>query len=94
MAIKTYKPITPGMRQFTSLDYSDINVLSTIIDKFSGGPVGLETIAAASGEDSVTIEDIVEPYLLQQGLIQKTPRGRMATENAYQHLGKHIPGCH
>ena len=73
------------------LDWTDLNVLNTIIDKFNGGPVGLETISAASGEDSITIEDIVEPYLLQLGFIAKTPRGRVATVSAYKHLKKKPP---
>ena len=58
-----------------------------IIDKFSGGPVGLETLAAALGEDAGTLEDVYEPYLLMNGLLNRTPRGRMATEAAYRHLG-------
>ena len=70
------------------LDWVDIAVLETIIDKFGGGPVGLETLSATTGEDAITIEDIVEPYLLQLGYIQKTPRGRIATEGAYKHLGR------
>lgn len=69
------------------LDRLDRQILSTIVEKFGGGPVGLETIAAATGEDAGTIEDVYEPYLLQQGLIQRTPRGRTATEAAYRHLG-------
>ena len=58
-----------------------------IIDKFSGGPVGLETLAAALGEDAGTLEDVYEPYLLMNGRLNRTPRGRMATEAAYRHLG-------
>jgi len=73
------------------LDWTDTNIITTIIDKFEGGPVGLETMAAASGEDQVTIEDIVEPYLLQLGFLAKTPRGRIATVAAYEHLGRHAP---
>ncbi len=69
------------------LDNGDRNILETIIDKFSGGPVGLDTLAAALGEDAGTIEDVYEPYLIMNGFIQRTPRGRMATENAYRHLG-------
>jgi Holliday junction DNA helicase RuvB len=61
--------------------------MRTIIEKFGGGPVGLETIAAAISEDSDTIMDIYEPYLLQLGFIERTPRGRTATPLAYQHLG-------
>ena len=70
------------------LDALDRAVLLTIIDKFSGGPVGIETIAASIGEERDTIEDICEPYLLQEGFIQRTPRGRTATESAYKHLGR------
>ena len=70
------------------LDALDRAVLLTIIDKFSGGPVGIETIAASIGEERDTIEDICEPYLLQEGYIQRTPRGRTATESAYKHLGR------
>ena len=69
------------------LDQNDRNYLMTIIDKFSGGPVGVETLAAALGEDSGTIEDVYEPYLLMNGLINRTPRGRVATVNAYRHFG-------
>ena len=74
------------------LDWIDITILETIIDKFGGGPVGLETLGSTTGEDPVTIEDIVEPYLLQLGYIQKTPRGRVATEGAYKHLGREWTG--
>jgi Holliday junction DNA helicase RuvB len=70
------------------LDGLDRAVLLTIIDKFSGGPVGIETIAASIGEERDTIEDICEPYLLQEGYIQRTPRGRTATESAYKHLDR------
>lgn len=69
------------------LDHVDRNLLSTMIHKFSGGPVGLDTLAAAIGEDAGTIEDVYEPYLIQNGLINRTPRGRVATELAYKHLG-------
>ena len=69
------------------LDQNDRNILLMIIEKFSGGPVGLDTLAAALGEDAGTLEDVYEPYLLMNGLINSTPRGRMATENAYRHLG-------
>ena len=69
------------------LDQNDGNILLMIIEKFSGGPVGLDTLAAALGEDAGTLEDVYEPYLLMNGLINRTPRGRMATENAYRHLG-------
>ena len=69
------------------LDKTDRNVLSAIIEKFSGGPVGLDTLSAATGEDSETIEDVYEPYLIQLGYIQRTPRGRIATHLAYKHFG-------
>jgi Holliday junction DNA helicase RuvB len=69
------------------LDQNDRTYLLTIIEKFNGGPVGVETLAAALGEDSGTIEDVYEPYLLMNGLINRTPRGRVATPNAYKHLG-------
>ena len=69
------------------LDDLDRRVLSTIIDKFGGGPVGLETIAASISEESDTIMDVVEPYLLQLGFLDRTPRGRVATQRAYEHLG-------
>ena len=68
------------------LDDVDIRYLKGIILRFKGGPVGIESIAAAIGEEQVTLEDVYEPYLLQQGLINRTPRGRMVTEKAYQHL--------
>ena len=69
------------------LDKGDRSILETIIFKFAGGPVGLDTLAAALGEDSGTIEDVYEPYLLQNGLIQRTPKGRIATLRAFEHLG-------
>lgn len=69
------------------LDNVDINILKTIILKFNGGPVGLDTVAASSGEESITIEDVYEPFLLQLGFIARTPRGRICTKNAYEHLG-------
>lgn len=69
------------------LDKTDIALLDTIINKFSGGPVGLDTLCAVLGEERDTIEDVYEPYLLQLGFINRTPRGRMATINAYRHLG-------
>ena len=69
------------------LDTNDRNILYTIIEKFNGGPVGLDTLAAAIGEDSGTIEDVYEPYLLKNGFLQRTPRGRVVTDLAYTHLG-------
>ncbi|QBH96524.1 Holliday junction branch migration DNA helicase RuvB [Limnobaculum zhutongyuii] len=68
-------------------DFMDRKLLLAIIDKFMGGPVGLDNLAAAIGEERETIEDVIEPYLIQQGFIQRTPRGRMATQHAYQHFG-------
>lgn len=69
------------------LDKGDRSVLTTLIEKFGGGPVGIETLAAALGEDTGTIEDVYEPYLIMNGFINRTPRGRVATELAYKHLG-------
>lgn len=69
------------------LDDTDRRILEAIIIKFGGGPVGLDTLSAATGEEAGTIEDVYEPFLLQQGFIARTPRGRVATENAYKHLG-------
>lgn len=69
------------------LDAVDRNILWTMIEKFGGGPVGLETLAASIGEDSGTLEDVYEPYLLQNGFLQRTPRGRVVTPMAYRHLG-------
>ncbi|MCG2710327.1 MAG: Holliday junction branch migration DNA helicase RuvB [Thermodesulfovibrionales bacterium] len=73
------------------LDDIDRKLLSIIIEKFSGGPVGVDTLSAALREDKETIEDVYEPYLLQEGFLERTPRGRFATKNAYQHLGINIP---
>ena len=73
------------------LDKGDRAILETIADKFGGGPVGLDTIAAALGEDSGTIEDVYEPYLIQNGLIERTPRGRAITHLAYEHLHRPVP---
>jgi Holliday junction DNA helicase RuvB len=74
------------------LDEMDNRILSTIIEKFQGGPVGLTTIATAVGEESGTIEEVYEPFLIQEGYLKRTPRGREATELAYKHLGK-TPGA-
>ncbi len=73
------------------LDVTDRRLLRTIVEKFSGGPVGLDTLAAAIGEDAGTIEDVCEPYLIKSGFINRTPRGRVATEKAYHHLGLSLP---
>jgi Holliday junction DNA helicase RuvB len=69
------------------LDDMDARILTTIIEKFAGGPVGLGTVAVAVGEDAGTLEDVYEPYLIQQGFLQRTPRGRCATPLAYQRFG-------
>ncbi len=74
------------------LDSTDRNMLTSIIEKFAGGPVGLDTLAACIGEEPDTIEDVYEPYLLQLGFINKTPRGRMTTKLAYDHLGMKMKG--
>jgi Holliday junction DNA helicase RuvB len=74
------------------LDEMDKRILLTLIDKFQGGPVGLSTLATAVGEEAETIEEVYEPYLILQGFLKRTPRGRVATNNAYQHLGKNYPG--
>jgi Holliday junction DNA helicase RuvB len=70
------------------LDEMDNKILATIIDKFKGGPVGLSTIATAVSENTETIEEVYEPFLIQQGFIMRTPRGREVTELAYKHLGR------
>ncbi len=72
-------------------DNMDRKLLMTIIEKFDGGPVGVENLAAAIGEERDTIEDVIEPYLIQQGFLMRTPRGRVATKNAYRHFGLKIP---
>ena len=69
------------------LEGLDREILKLIIDRFHGGPVGIETIAAATGEERVTIEDVYEPYLIQLGLLNRTPKGRTVTDRAYTHLG-------
>ena len=74
------------------LDNNDRMILLTIIEKFGGGPVGLNTLSAAIGEDAGTLEEVYEPYLLMNGLINRTPGGRVATENAYIHLGIEMKG--
>jgi len=73
------------------LDSMDINLLRAIVDKFSGGPVGLENLAAAIGEEKDTIEDVIEPYLIQQGYLMRTPRGRVASTMTYEHFGLKQP---
>ena len=73
------------------LDNNDRNILLAIIERFNGGPVGLDNLAATVGEDSGTIEDVYEPYLLQHGLIIRTPKGRVATKVAYEHFNMPVP---
>ena len=75
------------------LDKVDVGILGTLIRKFDGGPVGLSTLAASVGEETETIEDVYEPYLLQLGFLKRTPRGRVATELAYRHLGVTASGA-
>ena len=72
-------------------DFMDRKLLLAVIDKFMGGPVGLDNLAAAIGEEKDTIEDVLEPYLIQQGYLQRTPRGRIATPRAYAHFGLQRP---
>jgi Holliday junction DNA helicase RuvB len=74
------------------LDKMDTMLVLTLIEKFSGGPVGVETLAAAIGEEKDTIEDVYEPFLIQAGFIQRTPRGRVATPLAYDHFGQKPKG--
>jgi holliday junction DNA helicase RuvB len=75
------------------LDKVDLAILGTIVDRFQGGPVGLSTLAAAVGEETDTIEDVYEPYLLQLGFLHRTPRGRIATQRAFRHLGVSVEGA-
>jgi Holliday junction DNA helicase RuvB len=91
------KPVTDEALQMLEvdrigLDKMDTMLLLTLIDKFAGGPVGVETLAAAIGEEKDTIEDVYEPFLIQAGLIQRTPRGRTATSRAYDHFGRKQEG--
>ena len=85
-------PTGPPPNFTTTVDKLDLAILSTVVEKFGGGPVGLSTLSAAVGEETDTIEDVVEPYLLQLGFLQRTPRGRTATPRAYEHLGVTAPG--
>ena len=73
------------------LDVMDRKLLEAVIHRFDGGPVGLDNVAAAIGEERDTIEDVIEPFLIQQGYLQRTPRGRVATLAAYRHLGLNVP---
>ena len=75
------------------LDKTDRTMLATMMDKFGGGPVGLDTLAATTGEDAITIEDVYEPYLMQLGFLMRTPRGRVCTPAAWSHMGRVAPGA-
>ena len=87
----TDKVVTEGLESLSvdgkGLDFADQEYLTVLCDKFGGGPVGLSTIAAAIGEDEASIEDVIEPFLIREGFITKTPRGRIATDGAFSHLG-------
>jgi Holliday junction DNA helicase RuvB len=72
-------------------DHMDRRLLAAVIEKFDGGPVGVESLAAAIGEERGTIEDVLEPFLIQQGFLMRTPRGRVATRSAYRHFGLEPP---
>jgi Holliday junction DNA helicase RuvB len=85
-ALHTYQIDSSG------LDPTDRKFLEVLIDNYNGGPVGIETIAATLGEDSDTLEDVYEPFLIQSGFIQRTPRGRVVTPAAYTHLCRKAPG--
>ena len=80
-----------GIIDGLGFDNLDRRLLTIIIDHFDGGPVGLDTLAASIGEERGTLEDVVEPYLIQQGYLQRTPRGRVASARAYAHLGLEMP---
>jgi Holliday junction DNA helicase RuvB len=77
----------------SGLDTMDRKLLQTVLGKFDGGPVGVDNLAAAIGEERDTIEDVLEPYLIQQGFLQRTARGRIATISAYRHFGLTPPGA-
>ncbi len=75
----------------SGFDMLDRKLLRTVVENFAGGPVGIDSLAAAVGEERGTIEDVVEPYLIQQGFLMRTPRGRTATPKAWQHFGLAVP---
>ena len=77
---------------YLGLDAVDRRMLTSIIENYGGGPVGLDTLAATINEESVTLEDVYEPYLMQIGFLTRTPRGRCVTRKAYEHLGLPVPG--
>ena len=85
--MRKYQTSSSPQTKLVGLDTMDRRMLEAIIHKFAGGPVGVENLAAAIGEERDTIEDVIEPFLIQQGYLQRTPRGRMATQLAYQHFG-------
>jgi Holliday junction DNA helicase RuvB len=89
------KTVTEALRMLSidhkGLDEMDKKILDVIIDYYKGGPVGISTIAVAIGEDPDTISDVYEPYLIMQGFLKRTPRGREVTQQAYEHLGRSIP---
>ena len=91
MLEKSYEVLHEFDKSTESAANVNRNLLMTMIGKFSGGPVGLDTLAAAIGEDAGTIEDVYEPYLIKNGFINRTPRGRVVTEQAYHHLGLEMP---
>jgi Holliday junction DNA helicase RuvB len=76
------------------LDEMDTRIILALIEKFSGGPVGVTTLAVAVGEEAGTLEEVYEPFLIQQGFLQRTPRGRIATPLAYRHVGINVPSSH
>ena len=88
----THQALTALKVDDLGLDDVDVRYLLGIIDRFKGGPVGLEALASAIGEEIMNLEDVYEPYLLQIGLINRTPRGRVATEKAYKHLRRTYQG--
>lgn len=94
---KVTRPVADEALQMLDIDHAGLDVmdrklLSAVLEKFDGGPVGLDNLAAAIGESRDTIEDVLEPYLIQQGYLQRTPRGRMATLMSYRHFGLNAPG--
>ena len=94
---KLWSQLLPEQRELLeelqrAYDYAQMEEMEAVIEYYNGGPVGLETLAATINEESVTLEDVYEPYLLQIGFLTRTPRGRCVTPKAYQHLGLTIPG--
>jgi Holliday junction DNA helicase RuvB len=91
----TEKVVREGLESLSvdgkGLDHADQLYLRSVCEKFHGGPVGLSTIASAMGEDENTVEDMIEPFLIREGFLQKTPRGRLATDSAFAHVGVAVP---